>query len=75
MPDESLVIKPHGSQHGVAGVCAAQLVFTRWHTVDGNKEPTALGHLLWNCVRQLLAHWQIHALEHTEALRMPKGKK
>src|SRR5882724_8581843 len=84
MPDESLVIKPHRSQHSLANGRArhsvraerqTQLVFTRRHTVDRDKEPTALGHPLWNCVRQLLAHREIHALEHTEALRMPKGKR
>jgi hypothetical protein len=74
MPDESLVIEFEGGEHGIASVCAAQLVFTRRHAVDGDKEPAALGHPLWNRVRQLLAHRQTHALEHTEALRMPKGK-
>jgi hypothetical protein len=84
MPDESLVIEFDGGEHGVANGRArhsmragrqTQLVFTRRHAVDGDKEPTALGHPLWNCVRQLLAHRQTHALEHTEALRMPKGKR
>ena len=84
MPDESLVIKPHRGKHGVANGRArhsvragrqTQLVFTRRRAVDGYKEPTALGDPLWNRVRQLLAHRQIHALQHTEALRMPKGKR
>ena len=90
MPDESLVIKPHRGKHGVANGRArhaarsprrvragrqTQLVFTRRRAVDGYKELTALGDPLWNRVRQLLAHWQIHALQHTEALRMPKGKR
>jgi hypothetical protein len=61
MPDESLVIEFHGSEYGIASVCAAQLVFTQRHAVDGDKEPTALGHPLWNCVRQLFANGQIHA--------------
>src|SRR6266446_2562943 len=52
-----------------------QLVFTRRHAVNRDKEPAALGYPLRNCVRQLLAHRQTHALQHTEALRMPKGKR
>jgi len=84
MPDESLVIEFHGGEHGVANgrvrhsVRAgrqAQLVFARRHAVDRDKEPAAVGYPLRNCVRQLFAHRQIHALEHTEALRMPKGKR
>ena len=60
MPDESLVIKPHRGKHGVAYGRArhsvragrqAQLVSTRRHAVDGDEEPTALGHPLWNRVR------------------------
>src|SRR2546423_9644646 len=52
MPDESLVIKFHGGEHGVASVCAAQLVFARRHAVDRYKEPAAVGYPLRNCVRQ-----------------------
>ena len=51
MPDESFVIEFHGGEHGIASVCATQLVFARRHTVDSNKEPAALGHPLWNCMR------------------------
>src|SRR6266487_5151965 len=61
MPDESLVIEFHGGEHGIASVRATQLVFARRHAVDGDKEPTALGHPLWNCVRQLFADGEIHA--------------
>ena len=61
MPDESLVIEFHGSEHSIAGVRTAQLVFARRDAIDGNKEPTALGYPLRNCVRQLFANGQIHA--------------
>src|SRR5438045_8627910 len=53
MPEESLVIKPHGGEHSIANgrtrhsVRAGrqtQLVFTRRHAVDGDEEPTALGY-------------------------------
>jgi hypothetical protein len=39
MPDESLVIEFDGGKHGIASVCAAQLVFTRRHAVNRDKEP------------------------------------
>jgi hypothetical protein len=55
MPDESLVVELHSGEHGTASVCAAELVFARRHAIDGDKEPTALGYPLWNCVRQRLA--------------------
>src|SRR6266480_6053393 len=61
MPDESLVIKFHGGEHGVASVCAAQLVFARRHAVDRYKEPAAVGYPLRNCVRQLYAHYRAAA--------------
>ena len=61
MPDESLVIEFDRSEHGVANAGATQLVFARWHAVDGDEEPTAFGHPLWNCVRQLCTHGQTHA--------------
>ena len=48
MPYESLVVKFHRGQHGIASVYAAQLVFPRRHAVDGDKEPTALEHPLRN---------------------------
>ena len=51
MPEESLVVKFHGVEHGIASVCAAELVLARRHTVDRDKEPTSLGHPLWNRVR------------------------
>ncbi len=51
MPDESLVVEFHGGEHGIASACAAELVFARRHAVDGDKEPTSLGHPLRNCVR------------------------
>jgi hypothetical protein len=60
MPDESLVIEFHGGEHGVASVCAAQLVFARRHAVDRDKEPAAVGYPLRNCVRQLFADREIH---------------
>jgi hypothetical protein len=41
MPDESLVVEFHGGEHGIASFCAAELVFARWHAVDGDKEPTS----------------------------------
>jgi hypothetical protein len=61
MPDGSLVIKFHRGEHGVASFCSAELVLARRHAVDGDKEPTALGHPLWDCVRQLFSDGQIHA--------------
>ena len=60
MPDESFVVEFHSGEHGVASVRAAQLIFTRRQAVDGDKEPTALGHPLRNGVRQLFADGQIH---------------
>ena len=59
-PDESLVVEAHRGEHGIATICAAQLVLARRHAVDRDKEPTPLGHPLWNCVRQLFADWEIH---------------
>src|SRR5882724_3173853 len=53
MPEESLVVEPHRSEHGIANGRArhsvraglrTQLVFARRHAVNGDKEPTALGH-------------------------------
>ena len=61
MPDESLVVKLHRGEHGIASVCTTQLVFARRHAVDCDKEPTALGYPLRNCVRQLFADREIHA--------------
>jgi hypothetical protein len=43
MPNEFLVLKFHSGEHGIASVCAAQLILAR-HAIDGDKEPTALGH-------------------------------
>ena len=75
VPYESLVIKFHGLEHGVASVCAAQLVFARRHTIDGDKEPTALGHPLRNCMRQLFAHREIHVSSLTRRLPGDKREK
>jgi hypothetical protein len=61
MPARSLVVEFHGVKHGIASFCAAELVFSRRHTVDGDKEPAALGHPLPDCVRQFFADGQIHA--------------
>ena len=61
MPDESLVVEFHSSEHSLACVCTAQLVFAPWHAVENDKEPTALGHPLWNRMRQLLPNLQLHA--------------
>ena len=66
MPDESLVIEFHGGEHGIAGIRSAQLILARRHAVDGDEEPTALGHPLWNCVRQLFANGQVHAAQRNE---------
>jgi len=74
MPNESLVIKFHGLEHGVASLYAAQLVFAWWHAIDGDKEPTALGDPLRNCVRQLFADRQIHACKLITRLRRGKRK-
>jgi hypothetical protein len=43
MPDESLMIKFHRGQHGIASVCAAQLVLARRYAVNGikNQLPSA----------------------------------
>jgi hypothetical protein len=51
MPHESLVVEFHGGEHGIASFCAAELVFARRQAVDGDKEPTSLGHPLRNRVR------------------------
>ena len=51
MPARSLVVEFHGGQQGIASFCAAELVLARRHAVDGDKEPTSLGHPLRNCVR------------------------
>jgi len=75
MPDEFLVIEFHSGEHGVARVCAAQLIFARWHAIDGDKEPTALGHPLWNCVRQFFADGQIHARSVARRSRSGKRKR
>ena len=61
MPDEWVVIKFHGGQQGIASVFAAQLVLARGYAVNGDKEPTALGYPLRDCVRQFFADGQIHA--------------
>src|SRR5437764_5117988 len=61
MPDESLVIEFHSGEHGIASVCATQLVFVSRHAVDSYKEPTGLDHPLWNCMRQLSTDRQVHA--------------
>ena len=61
MPDESLVVEFHRGEHGIGSVCATQLVFARRQAVNGDKEPTALGYPLRNCVRQRFADGQIHA--------------
>src|SRR5262245_9065631 len=61
MPDEFFAIELHSGEHIVASACAAQLVFARRHAIDGDKEPTAVGHPFWNSVRQLLANRQCHA--------------
>jgi hypothetical protein len=74
MPDEPLVIESHSGKHAVAGVCATQLVFPRRYAVDGDKEPTALGHPLWNCVRQFFTHGQLHARERIETLTTQQQK-
>ena len=60
MPDASLVVEFRGREHGSANICAEQLDFALRHTVDGDEKPTAVGHPLWNCVRQLFADRQIH---------------
>ena len=61
MPDKSLVVEFHGREDGIASVWAAELVFAPRRAVNRDKEPTAFGHPLWNCVRQLFADGQIHA--------------
>src|SRR5262249_53238730 len=75
MPYESLVIKFHGLERSVASVCAAQLVFARRHAVDSDKEPTALGHPLRNCMRQLFADREIHVSSLTRSSRGDKREK
>jgi hypothetical protein len=75
MPDESLVIEFHGGEHGVASVCAAQLVFARRHAVDRDKEPAAVGYPLRNCVRQLFADREIHTSRLSTRSPGDKGKR
>ena len=60
MPDESLLVEFHSSEHSLACVCTAQLVFAPRHAVESDKEPTALGHPLWNCMRQFFVDGQTH---------------
>src|SRR5439155_13663540 len=52
MPNQFFVVVFHRRERGIASACPAQLVFPRRHTINGDEEPTALGHPLWNCVRQ-----------------------
>jgi len=59
LPHESFMVEFHSAEHGVASVSAAELVFALRHAVDGDKEPTALNHPLWNSVRQLFADGQM----------------
>jgi hypothetical protein len=40
------VIKFHGVEHSVAGIGSAQLILAARDAVDGDEEPTALGHPL-----------------------------
>ena len=61
VPDESLVVELHGGEHSVAGIGSAQLILAARDTVDGDEEPTGLGHPLRNCVGQFSADGQIHA--------------
>jgi len=75
MPDESFVIESDRGEHGIASVCAAQLVLARRHAVNGDKEPATLGHPLRNCVRQFRADGQIHACKLITRLRRRKRKK
>ena len=65
VPDESLVIELHGGEHSVAGIGSAQLILAARDAVDGDEEPTAVGHPLWHCVRQLFANAQIHAAQNS----------
>ncbi len=41
MPDPLLMVVLHCCQHGAAGVCAAQLIFSDGHAFNGNGKPTA----------------------------------
>ena len=75
MPYQFLVIEFHGGKHGLASVCSTQLVLARRHAIDGNKEPTALGHPLWDCVRQPFADREIHVSSLTRSLRGDKREK
>ena len=60
VPDEPLVIELHGGEHSVPGIGSVQLILAAGDAVDSDKEPTAVGHPLRNCVRQLLADRQVH---------------
>jgi hypothetical protein len=63
MPEQSLMVEFHGREHGIASAGPAQLVFAPRHAIDGDKELTAIGYPLWNCVRKLFADREIHVAE------------
>src|SRR6516225_9457478 len=90
VPDESLVIKFHRGEHSIANgrarhaACSlwrvragsrTQLVFAPRHTINGDKEPTALGYPLRNCVRRLFARREIHVSSLTRSSLRVKGTK
>jgi hypothetical protein len=58
MPEQSLMVEFHRREHGIASAGPAQLVLARRHAVDRDEKPTAFGHPLRNCVRQLFADGQ-----------------
>ena len=69
VPNKSLVVNLHGGEHSVAGIGSAQLILAARDAVDGDEEPTPLGHPLRNGVRQLCTNGQIHARSVAKTLR------
>ena len=69
MPEQSLMVEFHRREHGIASAGPAQLVLARRHAVDRDEKPTAFGHPLRNCVRQLFADGQIHVADPSADVR------
>jgi hypothetical protein len=61
VPEERIMIVFHRREDRVTNTRPAQLIFSHWDTLDGDEEPTAGRHALWDFVRELFADWQIHA--------------
>ena len=74
MPNESVVVKLHRVEHGVASTCAAQLIFARRHAVDRDEKPTAVSYPLGNCMWKLFPDRPLHAGSVTKTISLDKAK-